>query len=56
MVDKPYLALMMYLYCNLQYKCIIFINVSLYICSLLIGNRGDSTLLRVADTELDLDQ
>jgi len=34
---------MMYFYCSLQYKYIIFINVSLYIYSLLIGNRGDST-------------
>ena len=34
---------MMYLYCSLQYKYTIFINVSLYIYRLLIGDKGDAT-------------
>jgi len=38
--NKPYLALMMYLYCSPQYN---FISISLHIYSPLIGNREDST-------------
>jgi len=53
MISKPYLVLMMYLYSSLQYRCIIFDNVSLYIYSLLIGNRETRLVLRVADTGLD---